>query len=100
ATHIGGQVINRRRNWDCPKDQEGPTKVATHLDKIANDGCRERLSFKQSLLQFLISRRSFPDPDRELLLSQICDLTNYREGKPLAWIKEHLDCARWRIPSG
>src|SRR5262249_807061 len=27
-------------------------------------------------------------------LSQICDLTNYREGKPLAWIKEHLDCAR------
>ena len=33
-------------------------------------------------------------------LYQICFLTNYREGKPLACIKDHLDCARWRIPSG
>lgn len=33
-------------------------------------------------------------------LYQICFLTDYREGKPLAQIKEHLDCARWRIPSG
>ena len=33
-------------------------------------------------------------------LYQICYLTNYREGKPLACIKDHLDCARWRIPSG
>lgn len=33
-------------------------------------------------------------------LYQICFLANYREGKPLACIKDHLDCARWRIPSG
>jgi hypothetical protein len=33
-------------------------------------------------------------------LYQICFLTNYREGKPLARIKDHLNCARWRIPSG
>jgi hypothetical protein len=33
-------------------------------------------------------------------LYQICYLTNYREGKPLACIKNHLDCARWRIPDG
>jgi hypothetical protein len=33
-------------------------------------------------------------------LYQICFLTNYREGKPLTNIKDHLDCARWRIPSG
>jgi hypothetical protein len=33
-------------------------------------------------------------------LYQICYLTNYCEGKPLACIKDHLDCARWRIPSG
>jgi hypothetical protein len=33
-------------------------------------------------------------------LYQICYRTNYREGKPLACIKNHLDCARWRIPSG
>jgi hypothetical protein len=33
-------------------------------------------------------------------LYQLCYLTNYREGKPLACIKDHLDCARWRIPSG
>jgi hypothetical protein len=33
-------------------------------------------------------------------LYQICSLTNYREGKPLACIKDHLDRARWRIPSG
>lgn len=33
-------------------------------------------------------------------LYQICFLTNYRAGKPLAGIKEQLDCARWRIPSG
>jgi len=33
-------------------------------------------------------------------LYQICFLADYREGKPLAHIKEHLDCARWRIPSG
>lgn len=33
-------------------------------------------------------------------LYQLCYLTNYREGKPLAGIKEQLDCARWRIPSG
>jgi hypothetical protein len=33
-------------------------------------------------------------------LYQICFLTNYRERKPLANIKDHLDCARWRIPSG
>ena len=31
---------------------------------------------------------------------QICFLTDYRAGKPIACIKEHLDCARWRIPSG
>ncbi len=31
---------------------------------------------------------------------QICFLANYRAGKPLAYIKDHLDCARWRIPSG
>lgn len=30
-------------------------------------------------------------------LYQICFLTDYREGKPLAHIKEQLDCARWRI---
>ncbi len=33
-------------------------------------------------------------------LYQICFLTDYREGKPLAQIKDHLDCARWRIASG
>jgi hypothetical protein len=33
-------------------------------------------------------------------LYQIRYLTNYREDKPLACIKDHLDCARWRIPSG
>lgn len=33
-------------------------------------------------------------------LYQICFLANYRAGKPLAHIKDHLDCARWRIPSG
>ena len=33
-------------------------------------------------------------------LYQICYLTNYREGKPVACIKDQLDCARWRIPSG
>ena len=31
---------------------------------------------------------------------QVCFLTDYRAGKPIACIKEHLDCARWRIPSG
>ncbi len=33
-------------------------------------------------------------------LYQICFLADYREGKPLAHIKDHLDCARWRISSG
>jgi hypothetical protein len=33
-------------------------------------------------------------------LYQICFLADYRENKPLAHIKEHLDCARWRISSG
>lgn len=33
-------------------------------------------------------------------LYQICFLANYRAGKPLAHIKDHLDCARWRISSG
>src|SRR5262245_39115072 len=32
-------------------------------------------------------------------LYQIFYITNYRAGKPLACIKDHLDCARWRIPS-
>jgi len=27
-------------------------------------------------------------------LYQICFLTNYRKGKPLANIKDHIDCAR------
>ena len=31
---------------------------------------------------------------------QVCFLTDYRAGKPIACIKDHLDCARWRIPSG
>jgi hypothetical protein len=31
---------------------------------------------------------------------QVCFLTDFREGKPVACIKDHLDCARWRIPSG
>ena len=33
-------------------------------------------------------------------LYQICFFTDYRAGKPLAHIKDHLDCARWRIASG
>lgn len=33
-------------------------------------------------------------------LYQICFLADYRAGKPLAQIKDQLDCARWRIPSG
>jgi hypothetical protein len=33
-------------------------------------------------------------------LYQVCCLTDYREGKPLGCVKDHLDCARWRIPSG
>lgn len=33
-------------------------------------------------------------------LYQVCFLADYRAGKPLAYIKDHLDCARWRIPSG
>lgn len=31
-------------------------------------------------------------------LYQVCFLTDYRIGRPIACIKEHLDCARWRIP--
>jgi hypothetical protein len=30
-------------------------------------------------------------------LYQVCILADYREGKPLAHVKEQLDCARWRI---
>jgi hypothetical protein len=30
-------------------------------------------------------------------LYQSCYLNDYRDGKPLDHIKEHLDCARWRI---
>jgi hypothetical protein len=33
-------------------------------------------------------------------LYQVCFLTDYRAGKPIACIKDHLDCARWRISSG
>ena len=32
-------------------------------------------------------------------LYQICFLADYREGKPLAHIKDQVDCARWRISS-
>ena len=32
-------------------------------------------------------------------LYQVCFLEDYRAGKPLAHIKEHLECARGRIPS-
>lgn len=32
-------------------------------------------------------------------LYQVCFLDDYREGNPIAHIKDHLDCARWRIPS-
>lgn len=28
---------------------------------------------------------------------QVCFLADYRESKPLAHVKDHLDCARWRI---
>jgi hypothetical protein len=30
-------------------------------------------------------------------LYQVCFLIDYRAGKPLAQIKEHLECARWRL---
>jgi hypothetical protein len=33
-------------------------------------------------------------------LYQLCFLADYRAGKPLGQIKDHLDCARWRVPSG
>jgi hypothetical protein len=33
-------------------------------------------------------------------LYQVCFLTDYRQGKPVACIKDHLDCARWRVSSG
>jgi hypothetical protein len=29
---------------------------------------------------------------------QVCFLTDFREGKLIACIKDHLDCARWRVP--
>ena len=32
-------------------------------------------------------------------LYQVCFLADYRAGKPLAHVKEHVDCARWRIRS-
>lgn len=32
-------------------------------------------------------------------LYQICFLVDYRDGKPLAQIKEHLESARWRLPT-
>jgi len=35
----------------------------------------------------------------QVWLYQVCFLANYRAGKPLACIKEHLDCARWRVSS-
>jgi hypothetical protein len=31
---------------------------------------------------------------------QVCFLSDFRAGKPIACIKDHLDCARWRISSG
>lgn len=31
-------------------------------------------------------------------LYQLCFLVDYRAGKPIAQVKEHLDYARWRIP--
>ena len=33
-------------------------------------------------------------------LYQVCFLTDYRQGKPAACIKDHLDSARWRVSSG
>jgi hypothetical protein len=30
-------------------------------------------------------------------LYQVCFLTDYREGKPIAWIKDHLDCADYLL---
>jgi hypothetical protein len=36
----------------------------------------------------------------DVWLYQLCYLTNYREGKPLSCIKDHLDKARWRISTG
>ena len=30
---------------------------------------------------------------------QVCFLDDFRKGKPIGCIKDHLDCARWRIPS-
>ncbi len=32
-------------------------------------------------------------------LYQVCFLDDYRAGNPIAHIKDHLDCARWRVPS-
>lgn len=32
-------------------------------------------------------------------LYQVCFLRDYQAGRPIACIKEHLDCARWRIPA-
>jgi hypothetical protein len=31
---------------------------------------------------------------------QICFLTDYREGKPVAYIKDQFDDAHWRVPTG
>jgi hypothetical protein len=31
---------------------------------------------------------------------QICLLTDYREGKSVAYIKDQFDYARWRVPTG
>ena len=33
-------------------------------------------------------------------LYQMCFLADCREGKPLAHIKDHIDCARWRVATG
>jgi hypothetical protein len=31
-------------------------------------------------------------------LYQVCFLEDYRDGNPIAHVKDHLDCARWRVP--
>src|SRR5215831_8333936 len=86
---------------DCLKnDGRGRTTCTTIAKRASNcssDGFIQALGLNECQVKGAGRNGAFVLASAQLY--QSCFLTNYREGKPLTCIKDHLDCARWRIPS-
>lgn len=86
------QLPARRRSWKCDLYDYRKETIELLFQRIIQASGLQRCQVKGH-------GRNGAYVLASVWMYQVYFLADYREGKPLAHIKEHLDCARWRIKS-